>query len=97
MFLNNFLPSAVGDDVVKAYHLGRRTGALMRYSGRSGTVLVVGPDNRLQVRQVSYAGSDDGWVAIRSGLRTGERVVIERQVALRPGDAVVPVSACTGK
>jgi multidrug efflux pump subunit AcrA (membrane-fusion protein) len=72
-------------------------GALMRYSGRSGTVLVVGPDNRLQVRQVTYAGSDDGWVAIRAGLRTGERVVIEGQVALRPGDEVVPVSACAGK
>jgi uncharacterized protein (TIRG00374 family) len=28
MFLNNFLPSAVGGDVVKAYYLGRRTGRL---------------------------------------------------------------------
>jgi multidrug efflux pump subunit AcrA (membrane-fusion protein) len=71
-------------------------GALMRYSGRSGTVLVVGADNRLQVRQVTYSGSDDGWVAIRSGLRAGERVVIEGQVALRPGDLVAPISADEG-
>jgi HlyD family secretion protein len=71
-------------------------GALMRYSGRSGTVVVVGPDNRLQVKQVTYTGSDDGWVAIRSGLRPGERVVIEGQVALRPGDLVAPVSADEG-
>jgi HlyD family secretion protein len=68
-------------------------GALMRYSGRSGTVLAVGPDNRLEVRQVTYSGSDDGWVAIQSGLRPGERVVIEGQVALRPGDRVLPVAA----
>jgi HlyD family secretion protein len=71
-------------------------GALMRYSGRSGTVLAVGADNRLEVKQVTYSGSDDGWVAIRSGLQPGERVVIEGQVALRPGDQVVPVAADEG-
>jgi multidrug efflux pump subunit AcrA (membrane-fusion protein) len=63
----------------------------MRFSGRSGTVLVVGPDHRLQVRQVTYAGSDDGWVAIESGLTPGDLVVTEGQVALKPGDRVVPV------
>jgi RND family efflux transporter MFP subunit len=62
--------------------------ALMRYSGRTGTVLVVDATNHLQVRSVTYTGTDDGWVAIDSGLAKGERVVVEGQVALKPGDEV---------
>jgi RND family efflux transporter MFP subunit len=62
--------------------------ALMRYSGRQGTVLVVDSSNTLTVKEVTYAGTDDGWVAIESGLKPGEQVVIGGQEALRPGDRV---------
>jgi HlyD family secretion protein len=63
--------------------------ALMRYSGRTGTVLVVDPTSRLQVRNVTYSGTEDGWVAIESGLAGGDLVVLEGQVALKPGDEVI--------
>jgi multidrug efflux pump subunit AcrA (membrane-fusion protein) len=62
--------------------------ALMRYSGRTGTVLVVDPTSHLQVRNVTYSGAEDGWVAIESGLAEGELVVLEGQGALKPGDEV---------
>ena len=60
----------------------------MRYSGRTGTVLVVDPSDRVEVRAVTYTGTDDGWVAIDGGLREGERVVTEGQLGLRAGDKV---------
>jgi RND family efflux transporter MFP subunit len=62
--------------------------ALMRYSGRTGTVLVVDATKHLQVRNVTYSGTEDGWVAIESGLAEGDLVVLEGQVALKPGDEV---------
>jgi RND family efflux transporter MFP subunit len=62
--------------------------ALMRYSGRTGTVLVVDATNHLHVTNVTYSGTEDGWVAIESGLAEGDLVVLEGQVALKPGDEV---------
>jgi len=62
--------------------------ALMRYSGRTGTVLVVDASSQLQVREVKYAGTDAGWVALESGLAEGDVVVLEGQIALKPGDNV---------
>jgi multidrug efflux pump subunit AcrA (membrane-fusion protein) len=62
--------------------------ALMRYSGRTGTVLTVDDTNHLQVKEVTYTGADDGWVAIERGLTEGERVVVSGQAALLPGDEV---------
>jgi multidrug efflux pump subunit AcrA (membrane-fusion protein) len=62
--------------------------ALMRYSGRTGTVLTVDANSRLQVRNVTYSGAEDGCVAIESGLAEGDLVVLEGQGALKPGDEV---------
>lgn len=62
--------------------------ALMRYSGRTGTVLVVDATSHLRVANVTYSGTEDGWVAVESGLAEGDLVVLEGQVALRPGDEV---------
>jgi multidrug efflux pump subunit AcrA (membrane-fusion protein) len=62
--------------------------ALMRYSGRTGTVLVVDATNHLRVANVTYSGAEGGWVAIASGLAEGDLVVLEGQVALKPGDEV---------
>jgi HlyD family secretion protein len=65
--------------------------ALMRYSGREGTVFVVGEDDRLELVHVRYSAvTEDGWVAIESGLEEGQRVVVRGQVALEPGDRVAP-------
>jgi HlyD family secretion protein len=65
-----------------------RESALMRYSGRTGTVLAVDANSRLEVRSVTYSGTEDGWVAIEAGLAEGDLVVLEGQVALKPGDEV---------
>jgi len=62
--------------------------ALMRYSGRQGTALVVDASNHLQVRRVGYTMAQDGWVAVETGLAKGDLVVVQGQVALRPGDKV---------
>jgi RND family efflux transporter MFP subunit len=67
--------------------------SLLRFSGKQGTVLVVDDDGRLQVRQVTYKLTGDGWVAISSGLAEGERVVLDGQLALREGDQVEARSA----
>jgi RND family efflux transporter MFP subunit len=62
--------------------------ALMRYSGRTGAVLTVDGTSRLEVRNVNYSGTEDGWVAIDSGLSKGDVVVVEGQGGLKPGDEV---------
>jgi HlyD family secretion protein len=64
--------------------------ALMRYSGRTGMVFVVDGTSHLQIRNVTFTGVDEGWVAIESGLNEGETVVLDGQIALKPGDSVIP-------
>lgn len=64
-------------------------GALMRYSGRTGTVLAVDDSSRLQVKTVTYTGSENGWVAIESAdLGQGSLVVVKGQTGLKAGDQV---------
>jgi multidrug efflux pump subunit AcrA (membrane-fusion protein) len=63
--------------------------ALLRYSGRSGTVLTVDAQDLIEVKTVTYSTVVDGWVAIDSGLREGERIVLEGQLGLKPGDRVI--------
>ena len=63
----------------------------MRYSGRMGTVMTVDADNKLQLRQVSYTGTDGGLVAVSEGLKEGETVVVGGELALKPGDRVTAV------
>ena len=63
--------------------------ALMRYSGQTGTLLVVDQANVLQIKAISYTGAEDGWVAVENAdLAAGELVVVNGQIALRPGDHV---------
>jgi hypothetical protein len=64
--------------------------ALMRYSGRTGTVLAVDDSSHLRLKTVSYTGTEHGWVAIESSdLREGDLVVVSGHQALKPGDKVV--------
>jgi multidrug efflux pump subunit AcrA (membrane-fusion protein) len=63
--------------------------ALIRYSGRSGTVLTVDSAHRVQIRSVTYTGSENGWVSIESpDLPAGSLVVVSGQSALKSGDKV---------
>lgn len=47
--------------------------------------LVVGPDNRLELRKVTIAAADGAVIALAAGLAAGERVVIDGHFKLRPG------------
>lgn len=64
--------------------------ALLRYSGRTGTVLAVDNANRLALKTVTYTGAENGWVALEaSDLKEGSLVVLNGQTALKQGDAVL--------
>jgi HlyD family secretion protein len=64
--------------------------ALMRFSGRTGTVLTVDGEGRLAVKIVTYSGAADGWVALEPGeVGAGQQVVLKGQTALKPGDRVI--------
>ena len=62
------------------------TSALVRYSGGSGYLFVLGQDGTVEGRAVAYSVSDQGLVGIKSGVVQGERVVISGQTALLSGD-----------
>ncbi|MGA0606626.1 efflux RND transporter periplasmic adaptor subunit [Phenylobacterium sp. VNQ135] len=53
-------------------------------------VLVVGPGNAVQPRKVQLGPIVDGLRVIRAGLSPADRVIIEGQHRVRPGDKVVP-------
>ena len=54
---------------------------------------VVGPDDLLELRQVTTAFAQDGRVIITEGLSPGDRVVIDDIVPAIPGIALTPVEA----
>ena len=56
-------------------------------------VFVVAPDNIVELRQVTTLGSDGDMSAIDSGLKAGERVVVDGQHQLAPGMTVAPEAA----
>ncbi len=56
----------------------------------TGRVLVVKPDNHLELRNVTIGLETANRVEIRSGLRDGELVVIGNRAALQPGQVVKP-------
>lgn len=63
--------------------------ALMRYSGGQGVVGVVDQTDHVRFVAVTYSINSEGWVAIESGLKPGDRVVLAGQTGLRDGDEVV--------
>jgi len=64
--------------------------AVTRVQGGMGSVLVVDDSNHAQLRMIETDNAvGDKWV-VTSGLKAGERVVIEGHLKARPGAAVVP-------
>jgi len=53
-------------------------------------VLVVGPGNTVQQRKVELGPIVDGLRVIRAGLSRNDRVIVEGQQRVRPGDKVIP-------
>jgi len=64
--------------------------AVTRAPGGMGSVMVVDDQNLVQVRMIRTAEmTGDKWV-VASGLKAGERVIIEGLLKARPGAPVVP-------
>ncbi|GMB79289.1 efflux RND transporter periplasmic adaptor subunit [Shinella zoogloeoides] len=59
----------------------------------SAFVFVVKPDDTIERRPVTVAASDDVSAAVDKGLAAGEKVVVEGQLNLRPGQAVTTADA----
>ena len=53
-------------------------------------VMVVGDDNKVAYRQVALGGSSDGLRLVTSGLKPGERIVVNGLQRIRPGAIVAP-------
>jgi membrane fusion protein (multidrug efflux system) len=69
--------------------------AVSRNPRGEATVIVIGPDNKAQLRTVTTAQTvGDKWL-VTSGVAAGERVVTEGLDRVRPGMAVRPVPAGT--
>jgi membrane fusion protein (multidrug efflux system) len=67
--------------------------AVTRGAEGNATVLVVGADDKVELRQVKLGEAvGDTWV-VTDGLKAGERVVVEGLQKARPGSVVKPVTA----
>ncbi|MES3002086.1 MAG: efflux RND transporter periplasmic adaptor subunit [Pseudomonadota bacterium] len=53
-------------------------------------VLVVGADNKAEYREVTLGASVNGLRVVKSGLKTGERIVVNGLQRVRPGSLVQP-------
>jgi RND family efflux transporter MFP subunit len=57
-------------------------------SGDKSTVMVVGPDNHIETRQVTPGIQMPDVIEITAGLKQGEQVVVSDRSGLKPGDTV---------
>jgi multidrug efflux system membrane fusion protein len=53
-------------------------------------VMVVDDANKAAYREVTLGASREGWRVIRTGLTSGDRVVVNGMQRIRPGDTVAP-------
>jgi multidrug efflux system membrane fusion protein len=51
---------------------------------------VVGANNKVELRQLAVGEIQDGRAVVRSGVRSGERVVTSGYYRLKPGSTVAP-------
>ncbi|MES2437695.1 MAG: efflux RND transporter periplasmic adaptor subunit [Verrucomicrobiota bacterium] len=85
MFARARVVQAVKEDVVTVPQR-----AVSRGAGGAGTVMVIDETNHAQARIIQTAeGVGDKWV-VASGLKAGERVMMEGHLKARPGAPVVP-------
>jgi RND family efflux transporter MFP subunit len=65
-------------------------GGESRHAAQLAQVMVVGPDNKIEVRRVSLGLETASLVEVRSGLNKGDLVVIGGRSSLQPGQPVRP-------
>jgi membrane fusion protein (multidrug efflux system) len=64
--------------------------AALQVDQQGAFVLVVGPDNRVQVKRVTVAPGPAGRVVITDGLEVGQLIIVEGSQRARPGQPVTP-------
>jgi membrane fusion protein (multidrug efflux system) len=88
MFARGRVEQAVNEDAITA-----PMRAITRGAGGAATVLVVGAENKVELRSLKLGSAvGDRWI-VTDGLKAGERIVIEGVQKARPGGVVKPVSA----
>jgi len=65
-------------------------GADSRRNDKPGTVMVVTPDNRIEVRKLRLGLETANFIEVLSGLQLGDLVVIGNRGVLQPGERVRP-------
>jgi RND family efflux transporter MFP subunit len=63
---------------------------------QSGTVMVVTPDNQIEIRKVQLGLETANRIEVRSGLKQGDLVVIGNRGVLQPGQRVRPIITVIG-
>lgn len=88
MFARARVEQAVNEEAVTA-----PMRAVTRGADGGATVLVVGAENKVEMRSLKLGSAvGDRWI-VTDGLRAGERVVVEGVQKARPGSVVKPVTA----
>lgn len=79
--------TAIFPDVTEAVLVPQRA---VQQEQAGSFVLVVGPDDVVENRAVELGMARDGLQQIKSGLRAGERVIVDGLQKARPGSPVIP-------
>ena len=88
MFARGRVEQAVNEDAITA-----PMRAITRGAGGAATVLVVGAENKVELRSLKLGSAvGDRWI-VTEGLKAGERIVIEGVQKARPGGVVKPMAA----
>lgn len=85
MFVRARLEQGVRDNVILVPQQAVTRGA------DGSTVMVVGPNDKVSVRKLDIAGAQGTDWILKSGLKDGERIVVDGVQKARPGSAVKPV------
>lgn len=67
--------------------------ATLRHTNGTPYVYVVTPDNKIESRDIVTSGTEGAYWLVDSGLKVGERVVVEGVLKVRPGQEVSPIAA----
>jgi membrane fusion protein (multidrug efflux system) len=88
MFVRGVLTRAVNNQALTV----PQRGVSISGTGQA-TVMVVGPDNKAELRSVEIGQAVSNQWVITSGLKAGERVIVDGLQKVQPGMEVKPVPA----
>lgn len=87
-YVRAVINEGVRKDVIK---LDQR--ATLRRTNGNPYVYVLTADNKVETRDIVTSGTEGAYWLVESGLKVGERVVVEGVLKIRPGQTVQPVAA----